>query len=46
MVLAGARTVSWTAGDLDAVKKLLLYAFGPLRRPRPQSDSGDGSSTG
>ena len=33
IMLTGAKIVSWTAGDRDAVKKILTHAFGPGRKP-------------
>jgi len=29
MIRAGAKTVSWTLSDREAVKKILIHAFGP-----------------
>jgi hypothetical protein len=33
ITLAGAKIVSWTLSDREAVKQILTYAFGPNRRP-------------
>ena len=35
LILAGAKTMSWILGDREAVKKLLVHAFGPARKPEP-----------
>jgi hypothetical protein len=32
LVLAGAKMVSWTLGDREAIKKILAYAFGPDKK--------------
>ena len=40
LVLAGAKTVSWTLSDREAVKKLLVHAFGPARGIEPNKPSG------
>ena len=40
LVLAGAKTVSWTLSDREAVKKLLIHAFGPAKRPEKNKPSG------
>jgi len=33
IVMVGARTLSWTLSDHEAVKRVLTHAFGPKRRP-------------
>lgn len=33
LILAGAKVVSWTAGDREAVKRILVHAFGPKKKP-------------
>ena len=33
IMLTGAKIVSWTASERDAVKKILTHAFGPTRKP-------------
>lgn len=40
IILAGAKTVSWTLSDREAVKKVLAQAFGPARKPEPNAPSG------
>jgi len=40
IMLAGAKTVSWTLSDREAVKKVLVHAFGPARKPEPNKPSG------
>jgi uncharacterized membrane protein len=43
VILAGAKTVSWTLSDREAVKRMLVHAFGSARRPGPnEPDAGDG----
>ena len=42
-ILAGAKTVSWTLSDREAVKRLLIHAFGPARKAesnKPSEDDG------
>jgi hypothetical protein len=39
LVWAGAKTVSWTLSDREAVKKMLERAFGPARKPEPNKPS-------
>jgi hypothetical protein len=41
-MLTGARIVSWTTSDREAIKKILKYAFGSARRPPPQSGGREG----
>ena len=40
LVLAGAKTISWTLSDREAVKKLLEHAFGPTGKPVPKQPNG------
>ena len=43
LILAGAKTMSWILGDREAVKKLLVHAFGPARKPEVEKAArGDG----
>ena len=43
LILAGAKTMSWIPGDREAVKKLLVHAFGPARKPEVEKAArGDG----
>jgi len=35
-VLVGAKIVSWTLSDREAVKKLLVHTFGPARKPQAE----------
>ena len=35
LVMAGARTLSWLLGDEEAVRRILLRAFGPARGGMP-----------
>lgn len=32
LVLAGAKTIAWTLGDREAIKKILATAFGPEKK--------------
>jgi hypothetical protein len=34
-IIVGAKTVSWTLSDREAIKKLLVHTFGPSRKPQP-----------
>ena len=36
-IIVGAKTVSWTLSDREAIKKLLVHTFGPTRKPQPSS---------
>lgn len=36
LILAGAKTMAWILGDREAVKKLLVHAFGPAGKPEPE----------
>ena len=40
LVLAGAKTVSWCLGDREAVKRILVHAFG--RKGQPEKKPGPG----
>ena len=40
IILAGAKTVSWTLSDREAVKKVLVHAFGPARKQEPNKPNG------
>jgi hypothetical protein len=40
IILAGAKTVSWTLGDREAVKRVLAHALGSARKVEP--GKGDG----
>jgi len=40
IMLAGAKIVSWTLSDREAVKKVLVHAFGPARKPETSKPSG------
>ena len=42
LILAGAKTLSWILGDREAVKKLLVHAFGPEGKPEPSKPGGIG----
>jgi hypothetical protein len=33
IMLAGAKIITWTSGDREAVRKILQHAFGPSGRP-------------
>ena len=33
ILVAGAKTLSWTLGDQEAVRRLLIHTFGPGRKP-------------
>lgn len=33
-IIAGAKVISWTLSDREAVKKLLVHAFGSTRKPQ------------
>jgi hypothetical protein len=45
ILVAGAKTLSWTLGDQEAVRRLLIHAFGPGRKPSmPTSATRDGRS--
>jgi len=37
LIRTGARIVSWTSGDREAVKQILHYAFGNAMRPKMQT---------
>ena len=39
-IRAGAKTLSWTLSDREAVKRMLIHAFGPARKPKPNKPSG------
>lgn len=41
IMVTGAKVISLTAGDRDAVKKILTHAFGPAGKPPGQSTSGE-----
>ena len=45
LIRTGARIVSWTSGDQEAVRQILQYAFGdtlrPKEKPDPSADSKD-----
>jgi len=36
-IVVGAKVVGWTLSDREAIKKLLVHAFGPSRKPQPSS---------
>ena len=36
LITVGAKTVSWTLSDREAVKKLLVHAFGPAKKKTPE----------
>ena len=43
LILAGARTMAWILGDREAVKRLLVHAFGSARKPElPNPGEGAG----
>lgn len=33
LIVTGAKAICWTLGDREAVKKILVHAFGPQKRP-------------
>jgi hypothetical protein len=37
LISTGAKTVAWTLGDREAIKKILTHSLGPSRKTRPQS---------
>lgn len=37
ITFTGAKIVSWTAGDRDAIKRILRHAFGPAMEPAKQA---------
>jgi hypothetical protein len=38
IIMAGAKTVSWTLGDREAVKRVLVHAFGQSRKREPNTN--------
>jgi hypothetical protein len=39
LILTGAKVVSWTLSDREAIKKILSHAFGAERKPKPDKSS-------
>lgn len=43
LIRTGARIVSWTSGDQEAVRQILQYAFGDTLRPKEKPKSSSNS---
>ena len=43
LMVTGAKVVSWTLGDREAIKKMLVHAFGPGGRPGESPTAGAGN---
>jgi hypothetical protein len=41
LVLVGAKTISWTLSDREAIKRILVHTFGPAGKAQPNKLSGD-----